>query len=166
VKQSQGHIELDSGTGRGTTFRIYLPNVDQPLAAASTAGDALPPRGTETILLVEDEEGVRALARRILQGHGYTIVEVADGASALRAAAAHRGMIDLLVTDVVMPGLNGRALAEQLVALYPSLKVLYMSGYTDDAVVRHGIQQDDSNFLPKPFTPAGLVRKVRSVLTR
>jgi CheY-like chemotaxis protein len=167
VKQSQGHIVLDSSPGRGTTFRIYLPNVDQPLAVRPPASDVSPtPRGTETILLVEDEEGVRALGRRILQAHGYTVIEAGDGASALRAAKAHRGTVSLLVTDVVMPGLNGRALAEQLVALRPSLKVLYVSGYTDDAVVRYGIQQDDTNFLAKPFTPDGLASKVRSVLDR
>ena len=116
------------------------------------------------MLLVEDEEGVRRLARIGLELHGYTVLSATDGRDALRILDAHRGPLDLVLTDVVMPGLGGPALAEQLRARFPGLRVLFMSGYTDDAVVRHGLLHAEVHFLQKPYTPASLARKVRQVL--
>src|SRR5262249_47677295 len=123
-----------------------------------------PARGSETILLAEDEDVVRALSRMVLQSAGYTVLEARDGEEALQLARQHAGPIHLLVTDVVMPGLGGRELADRLAALRPGLRVLYLSGYTDDAVVRYGVSHDQVHFLEKPFSPKGLAEKVREVL--
>ncbi len=165
VKQSGGHITVYSELERGTTFKIYLPRAENPPPAR---GSRLvrPPlaKGGETILLVEDEDGVRALARHILRNCGYTVVEAQEGAEALRLAGEHRGRFDLLVTDVVMPRMGGREVAQRVSELHPGAKVLFLSGYTDDAVVRHGILEADVSFLQKPFTPASLAAKVREVL--
>jgi CheY-like chemotaxis protein len=122
------------------------------------------PRGSETLLLVEDEDGVRALSRHVLQGCGYTVLEARDGFEAVRVAGQHQGRIDLLLTDVVMPRMGGREAAERLAGLHPGVKVLFLSGYTDDAVVRHGILEAEVAFLQKPFSPAALARRVREVL--
>ncbi|CAN5871806.1 PAS domain-containing protein [soil metagenome] len=165
VQQSNGQIEVETGSGAGTVFRIFLPSAElkpPPVEAAQSASAT--PRGTETILLVEDEDAVRELARRILQGYGYTVLPAANAGEALRLCGTHAGHIDILVTDVVMPGVNGRVLAERLQAEHPHMKVLYVSGYTDDAVVRHGIVQDDAGYLQKPFTPHMLATKVREAL--
>jgi PAS domain S-box-containing protein len=164
VKQCGGHVQVYSEPGVGTTFKIYLPRVEPvgPVKPSSHA-PALP-RGSETILLVEDEAAVRSIARHILQAGGYTVLEAADGAAARRLCGEHAGPIHLLVSDVVMPGVGGRELAEQLSALHPEMRVLYLSGYTDDAVVRHGILQESVNFLQKPFSSAVLAHKVREVL--
>jgi PAS domain S-box-containing protein len=164
VKQSGGHIEVESQPGEGTAVRVYLPRADGAPAEERPNGEGPLPRGSETVLLAEDEDGVRALVRQVLQAGGYAVLEARDGAEALGLAEQHRGRVDLLVTDVVMPGLDGRALAERLVGHYPGLKVLYLSGYTDDAVVRHGVRQEKVHFLQKPFSPADLARKVREVL--
>ncbi|HEY7253905.1 MAG TPA: ATP-binding protein [Methylomirabilota bacterium] len=165
VKQSGGYIECDSEPGRGTTFRIYLPRVDVPAPGAERLGrPAAAAGGTETILLVEDEEGVRELARDILRATGYTVIEARNGAEALLLSERHQGPLDLLLTDVVMPRMSGRELAERLTPLRPDLSVLYMSGYTDDAVIRHGVLGAGTAFLQKPFTPAILVGRVRETL--
>ena len=165
VKQSGGYIECDSEPGRGTTFRIYLPRVDVPAPGVERLGrPADAAGGTETILLVEDEEGVRELARDILRATGYTVIEARDGAEALLLSERHQGPLDLLLTDVVMPRMSGRELAERLTSLRPDLSVLYMSGYTDDAVIRHGVLGAGTAFLQKPFTPAILVDRVRETL--
>ena len=165
VKQSGGYIEVDSEPGRGTTFRIYLPRVDSASPAAERSPRAAAPTGgTETILLVEDEDGVRELARDILRSSGYTVLEGRNGAEGLLLGERHQGALDLLLTDVVMPRMSGRELAERMVSLRPELSVLYMSGYTDDAVIRHGVLGSDTAFLQKPFTPAALVQRVRETL--
>jgi two-component system cell cycle sensor histidine kinase/response regulator CckA len=122
------------------------------------------PSGGETVLLVDDEHALRRLTRRVLENSGYAVVEACDGIDALNVCASHEGLIDVLVTDVVMPGLGGPSLAEQISALYPQVKVLFVSGYTDDAVARHGIVRDEMAYLPKPFTPAALAEKIRQVL--
>lgn len=165
VTQSGGHIALSSEVGHGATFKVYLPRTQQRLSSGkSDPGFAVMPRGCETVLLVEDEDGVRVLARHILQGCGYTVLEARDGAHALRLVEQHEGRIDLLVTDVVMPRMSGREVAERLVAMSPRLKVLFLSGYTDDAVMRHGILEVEVAFLQKPYNPALLAAKVREVL--
>jgi two-component system, cell cycle sensor histidine kinase and response regulator CckA len=165
VKQAGGHVEVYSEVGVGTTFKLYLPLAEEearPSRPSSTPG--LARGGSETVLLAEDEDAVRALTRTVLQGKGYSVLEAADGEGALRVAAAHAGPIHLLVSDVVMPGLGGRGLAERVLALRPGLRVLYLSGYTDDAVVRHGVLHENVNFLQKPFAVAALAQKVREVL--
>jgi signal transduction histidine kinase/ActR/RegA family two-component response regulator len=165
VKQSGGYIELDSELGQGTTFRIYLPRLDAEVAPVDrSARPVVPAGGTETILLVEDEEGVRELARDILRASGYTVLEARNGAEALLLCERHQGPLDMLLTDVVMPRMSGRDLAERLAPLRPDLSVLYMSGYTDDAVIRHGVLGAGTAFLQKPFTPAALVLRVRETL--
>ncbi|OWK37622.1 hybrid sensor histidine kinase/response regulator [Fimbriiglobus ruber] len=166
VAQSGGHIEVDSAVDRGTTFRIYLPaaaGANPPRRSSTPAGEDAPP-GTETVLLVEDEDGVRKLVRAALHRLGYTVLEARDGEAALDTARRAGRPIDLLLTDVVMPRIGGPQLAEQLCREYPGLKVLYLSGYTDDAVVRHGIQSAVVHFLQKPFTAPALARMVRRVL--
>ncbi|HEV8061028.1 MAG TPA: response regulator, partial [Gemmataceae bacterium] len=165
VKQSGGHVGVNSEVGVGTTFKVYLPRTEQA-DEGSKAHAALraPPPGTETVLVVEDDAAVRALTRHILQHAGYAVLEAAGGDEALRVATGHTGRIHLLVTDVVMPNLGGRAAAERLAERHHGLRVLFVSGYTDDAVVRHGVLHDKVNFLQKPFTPAGLAWKVREVL--
>jgi PAS domain S-box-containing protein len=165
VKQSRGIIEVYTERGLGTAFKVYLPRVDEVAATRkSNAGTRPAPRGAETVLLVEDEDSVRALARLVLTNNGYTVLEAGDGLQALRVAGGHVGPIHLLMSDVVMPELGGPELAERLVATRLDLKVLFLSGYTDDAVVRHGILQEKVNFLQKPYSVAALAKKVREVL--
>jgi CheY-like chemotaxis protein len=128
--------------------------------------ETVPDTNSETILLVEDEPAVRGLARQILRMHGYAVLEAADGVAALRVADEHAGPIDLLIADVIMPAMGGGPLAEKLVARRPETKVLFTSGYPDDAVVQHGIPRTQVGFLQKPFTPTSLAQKVRAVLDR
>ena len=164
VQQSGGFIWVYSEPDHGTVFKIYLPRVDEPVSVddATVAEDV---RGTETILVVEDVAAVRAVTREMLQRYGYTVLDAGDGTTALRVAAEHGGPIHLLLTDVVMPDMSGRDLAERFQAMPAPPKVLFMSGYTDDAVVRHGILRAGIAYLQKPFTPMSLARKVRGVLT-
>ncbi len=167
VKQSAGEIWVYSELGKGTTFKIYLPRVaeDEPLPAR--AAEPFPvERGEETLLLAEDEPGVRALARDVLRQHGYQVLEALDVNDALRICREHPEPIDLLLTDVVMPVMSGRELAERVAEIRPEIKVLYMSGYTDNIVVSHGVTSIDKEFLQKPFTPRSLARKVRESLDR
>src|SRR6267143_1387894 len=165
VKQSGGYIWVYSEPGRGATFKVYLPRVEQagePVAAPQPPARAL--GGTETILLAEDEAAVRNLARRVLEKHGYKLLLAATGRDGVQVAQQHGGPIDLLVTDVVMPEMGGRELAQRLTARQPGLKVLFLSGYTDDAIVHHGVLYAGVAFLQKPFKPDDLVRKIRAVL--
>jgi CheY-like chemotaxis protein len=164
VKQSGGHIWVYSEVGRGTTFKVYLPRVDAPAEAQATRREIRDLGGTETVLLAEDDAMVRPLAKGLLERLGYHVLMAENVPQALHVAASHRGPIHLLIADVVMPGASGRDLARRLAELRPDTKVLYVSGYTDDAIVRHGMLEPGLAFLQKPFTPDVLARKVREVL--
>jgi DNA-binding NtrC family response regulator len=149
---------------RGTSVKVYLPRMDQPVSIESEHARRAIARGSETILLVEDEEMVRNLVRETLEHEGYQVLDAPGPLEAQRIADRYRGTIQLLITDVVMPKVSGRELAEGLLKRRPHLKVLYMSGYTDSAIVNSGILQKEVAFLQKPFTPAALSEKVREVL--
>lgn len=165
VKQAGGHLTVYSEPGQGAVFNVYFPKFEEMVRPRDPAGmESTVASGTETVLLVEDEEQVRKLSVIILKSAGYQVIESSDGTQALRAAVEHGGPIDLLITDVVMPGISGRQTAEQLKARQPSLKVLYVSGYTNDAVVTRGVPGHGTAFLQKPFTQSTLLNKVRQVL--
>jgi PAS domain S-box-containing protein len=168
AKQSGGNIWVYSEPGHGTTFKIYLPRVEEELDNLHVRDETESlPRGSETVFLVEDEPSVRSLAYRVLCQQGYTVLEAANGEEALRVAQEHAGeKIHLLLTDVVMPQMGGRELAETLKLLRPDIKVLYTSGYTDNAIVHHGVLNPGTHFLQKPFSPKTLSHKVREVLDR
>jgi CheY-like chemotaxis protein len=167
VKQSGGYIWVYSEPGKGTTFKIYLPRVAE--AAESPAQVAAPAEsasaeGTETILLVEDEANLRYLARQFLEKQGYRVIEAADGAVAMQIAVAREAVIHLLLTDVIMPGMNGRELAQRILEIRPNVRVLYMSGYTENVIGRNGMLDTGVRLLQKPFTLRDLKSKVREVL--
>jgi two-component system, cell cycle sensor histidine kinase and response regulator CckA len=165
VKQSGGNIWAYSEPGQGTVFKVYLPRVKEDSSAAVTRRtQECPAIGTETIVVVEDDDAVRNLTVRILRAAGFKVLTAANGGEALRACEQHPGEIHLLLTDVVMPQMSGRQLAERLVKVRPGLRVLYMSGYTDDAIVHHGVLEPGTKFVSKPFTSAELTRKVREAL--
>ena len=164
VKQSDGYISVYSEVGRGSSFKIYLPRIATPSDAPVGPQRGRPARGNETVLVVEDEPAVLTLSRRALETQGYVVLAASDATAALRIVERHGGTIHLLVTDVVMPGLSGRELADKLAAQRPGIRVLYMSGYPGDAVVEHGSLPAGSAFLQKPFSPDSLARKVRDVL--
>jgi CheY-like chemotaxis protein len=187
VNQSGGHIWVQTQPGKGTAFRVYLPRVEraaetparvmpahQENAAVSAPSEptrtllrseeaATAPR-RETVLLVEDAKRVREVVREILEMSGYEVLEARHGAEALQISGRHHGSIRLMVTDVVMPEMSGRELAQRLAPLRPDMRVLYMSGYTDDAIVKHGVLDAGIAFIAKPFTPDALAAKVREVL--
>jgi signal transduction histidine kinase len=165
VKQSGGFIWVYSEPGKGTTFKIYLPRVEETALSIEprmALNESL--RGSETVLLAEDHENVRKLVASILKSNGYTVLEASNGAEALQLCEQHPEPIHLLISDVVMPVMSGRETASKMVARHPNLKVLFFSGYTDDAIVRHGIMEAGIAYLQKPFTPNVLLRKVREVL--
>jgi PAS domain S-box-containing protein len=165
VKQSGGHIWVYSEPGKGSSFKLHFPKAGAAAATRSWAPVVQDvERGNETILLVEDEDQVRSLARRILQRHGYVVLDASNGGEALLICEQHQAKIHLLLTDVVLPRMNGRQLAERLASLRPEMKTLFMSGYADDAILQHGILDSDVAFLQKPFTPGSLTRKVGEVL--
>ena len=166
VKQSEGHIEVNSEPGRGTTFSIYLPCTDRTVTNSTSPAPSKPVtlHGSETILLVEDDEQLRAMSRMILQRNGYEVLDAADGETALALSDRFEGVIHLVLTDVVMPVMSGREMVEQLATRRPAVKVLYVSGYTEDAILHHGVFEDDIAFLQKPITPVMLLRKVREIL--
>ncbi len=165
VKQSGGYIWVYSERGRGTAFKVYLPRVAEAAERIQTPErERTAPGGNETILLVEDEDGVRALIRQVLHKNGYTVLQAAHGGEALLLCERHKGDIDLLLTDVVLSQMTGRELAHRLAPLRPGMKVLYMSGYTDEAILHHGMLSPGSAFLQKPFTTEALTQKIREVL--
>jgi CheY-like chemotaxis protein len=168
VQQSGGHIDVCSELGRGTTFQIYFPRVELPLDVAARAVRAGPlPRGTETLLVVEDEPSVRHLARSVLETQGYKVLSASNGQEALHTARDHKeSPIRLVVTDVIMPQMGGKVMAEWLKTANPDLKILFTSGYTEEAITRHGVLETGVEFLPKPYTPATLVLKVREMLDK
>jgi PAS domain S-box-containing protein len=165
IKQSGGHIEVETAVGKGTTFRIYLPRLSEAAAPAVGKIDASPSvPGSEVILLVEDEPALREMTAMVLRQQGYTVLEARDGSKAIRVAQQHRGPIDLVLTDMVMPLMNGFQLVQHLTAARPEMQVLYMSGYTDSAFVRGGVARGEVQLLQKPFSPDALTRKVRELL--
>ncbi|MBN1661519.1 MAG: GAF domain-containing protein, partial [Anaerolineae bacterium] len=173
IKHSGGHIQVASEVRQGTAFNIYLPRADPSMPGElrrdphrDLRSRDLEEIGTETVLVVEDEAAVRNQAVLVLQSYGYTVLDAAEGQAALEIGRSHQGPIDLLLTDVIMPGMNGRELAELLQAERPEMKVLYMSGYTGDAIAHHGVLAETAAFLPKPFTLDDLLGKVRQVLDR
>ena len=165
VKQSGGRIAFSSERGKGTTFRIYFPRVAQdgamspPLPTNSEAA-----RGSETVLVVEDEDLVRKLVRTILESRGYAVLDAHGGDEAFQVCRNHQGPIHLLITDVVMPRMNGKEVAERLQSIYPEMSVLYVSGYTASAIDQHGVLEAGIRFLQKPFTPLVLANQVRELL--
>jgi CheY-like chemotaxis protein len=165
VKQSGGNIWVYSEPGKGATFKIYLPQVEEPLEEIRKKSvEAEIPRGSETILIAEDSEEVRKLAAKMLRRQGYTVLEATHGDEALSVCKQHKEAIHLLVTDIVMPRMSGRELAGRLAEIQPRIKVLYMSGYTDNAVVHHGVLDKGTHYIQKPFTLEGMARIVRVVL--
>lgn len=165
VKQSGGNIFVYSEPGKGTTFKVYLPLVEAEKPEQPTEVDTTDLRGKETILIVEDDQAVRNLTRRILASAGYKTLTAANGGEALLECEQHEGKIHLVLTDVVMPKMSGKELSDRLAKISPNLKVLFMSGYTDNAIVHHGILDEGTHFIAKPFTSSSLLEKVRSVLT-
>jgi PAS domain S-box-containing protein len=167
VKQSGGSIWVYSEPGQGTTFKIYFPRVEEGVVSKKKAKKVMESvRGTETVLVVEDEYTVRSMISLVLKDNGYTILEASNGTEALSIFHQHKDQINLLLTDAIMPGMNGRELAEQITATNPTIKVLYASGYTDDIIVHHGILEEGINFLQKPFAPSLLLSTVRMVLDK
>jgi len=165
IKQSGGNIWAYSEVGRGSAFKVYLPRAEG--AVKSYKPKEIAPavaKGTETILLVEDEDAVRTMISRVLQGSGYTVLEACQGKEAIEVCRKHRGPIHLMVTDVIMPQMSGRELAERLATVRPKMRVLFMSGYPDKAIVHHGVLDPGTAFLQKPFTLTALENKVREVL--
>ena len=165
VKQNNGFINVSSEPGRGTSFKIYLPRHQiktEPMRRESLT--AAPGRGHETILLVEDETAILKITKRILEIYGYQILAASTPDKAIRVAQEHTGEINLLITDVVMPGMNGRDLAQNLISLYPGLKCLFMSGYTGNVIARYGVVDESTYFIQKPFSKQSLAAKVREIL--
>jgi CheY-like chemotaxis protein len=171
VKQSKGNIWVYSEPGRGTTFKLYFPRVDEAEGEADAmplrdSAKDLPLTGSETVLVVEDEPGVRELVRKVLQRGGYRVILAATPTEAIELLSTTTDPIDLLMTDVVLPEMSGRVLASRIALTRPALRVLYMSGYTDNAIVHHGVLDPGTPFLQKPFTPTTLTAKVRETLDK
>jgi two-component system, cell cycle sensor histidine kinase and response regulator CckA len=167
VKQNEGHISVESAQGQGSAFKIFIPRAESA-AALSDSKEATEElsAGTETILLVEDDPLVRRLSLEVLSQQGYAVLEASDGVEALQAAQAHCSEIHLLLTDVVMPNMGVEELTSQLKAVCPNIKILFTSGYADDAIVRQGVLEPEVEFMEKPFGPAELLNRVRQVLDK
>ena len=166
VKQSGGNIWVYSEPGMGTVFKVYLPRIDDATVAPCEKQETIVLRGSETVLLIEDEDVVRGLTKKILMQAGYNVLDAKSGEEAIRLCRAHLGPIDLLLTDVVMPEISGKEVADRLLELRPAIRVLFMSGYTDEAIVQHGVLDANVKFIQKPFTWVSLTKKVREVLNR
>jgi len=166
VPPSNGHVSVYSEPGLGTSFRIYLPRVFERAAPPAVQAAAAPAAGTETLLLVEDEPSLRKLTREILRRAGYKVIDAANGGEALLACEQSSAEIELMITDLVMPGMSGWELAKRLALLRPKMKVLYMSGYSSHAALASGALERRDHFLQKPFTPGALAEKVRHILDR
>jgi len=167
VKQSKGYVGVHSEVGQGTVFKVYLPRAAAGVRARSqqpSADTVVLARGSESVLLVEDNAMVRELVESVLTAQGYKVMAAQDGEEGLQVAQGYEGPIHLLLTDVIMPRMSGRALADRLQPSRPEMRVLFISGYTDDALVRHGVPDKGIHFLPKPFDVETLAQKVRSVL--
>jgi len=167
VERCKGRIEVESRVGAGTTMKIFLPATDKEVEYEQVApADSFSAGGSETILLVEDQEGVREVTEEALSTMGYSVHAFSTPEEAIIFSAGHTGDLDLMITDVVMPGMSGADLAESIAVQRPGLKVLFISGYTDDAITRHGILGEGVDFLPKPYSPSTLAQTVRSILDR
>ncbi len=166
AKQYGGHIDVYSEPDKGTTFKVYFPRIDQPLDISGELLSTRPlPRGTETLLLVEDDPSVRNLAQTVLETQGYKVLSASNGEDALKVVRDRQGPpIRLVITDVIMPRMDGKPMADRLTAMYPDIKVLFTSGYTDDTIAQHGVLDAGIEFLPKPYTPATLIRRVSALL--
>jgi two-component system cell cycle sensor histidine kinase/response regulator CckA len=164
VKQAGGYVWVYSDVGRGTTFQVYLPRIDGPAEVPAVQAPPVLSKGWETILLVEDEDSLRAIAREILEEQGYRVLEADGPEKAMEIVRLHPEPIHLVLTDVVMPGMNGRTLTAKLVAVRPELKVLYMSGYTDDVIAHSGVLESGTLLIEKPFRAVALLERVRSAL--
>jgi len=164
VTRNGGAVSVTSGPGAGSTFEVYLPQLDNVVLETLPMPDAEPHHGTETVLVVENEEPVREMIVDVLSLHGYTALAAADGEEALGIASNHRGALDLIIVDLVMPGISGEALAQRLAAGRPAVRVLYISGYTDDVIRQHGLLRTSGHFLQKPFSVDDLAQKVHEVL--
>jgi CheY-like chemotaxis protein len=166
VTQNHGRIEVYSEPGHGTTFKIYLPRINADESPRISPSVGLLPHGTETIVFVEDEDAIRTMAVRVLSKLGYEVLPFHSGMAALQGVAAMKDRIDLLLTDVMMPGMKGRELAEKIRALRPDIRVLFASGYTEDVIARQGVLDPGVDFLPKPFSTSALALRVRAALDR
>jgi CheY-like chemotaxis protein len=164
VKQTGGHLTVESVPDGGSTFTVFLPSVSETVVPAAPSGPIVPPRGDATVLIVEDEPSLRALTREVLEESGYRVLESEDGVAALEVARAHAGPIHLVISDVVMPRMGGRELAERLALERPKAKILFVSGYTADTIARQGVLEEGVRLLHKPFTPDALLLKVADVL--
>lgn len=166
IRQSDGYIEVDSQVGRGTTFKVYLPRAEAEMMPATPRPEARTamPAGQETILVVEDDATIRKLIHDVLHRQGYTLLRAQNGQEALGLSSRHTGPLHLLLTDVILPGMSGKELAAQLSQSHPDLKVIFMSGYTDDIISSSGELSQNVNFLQKPFSFMDMTRKVRDVL--
>jgi CheY-like chemotaxis protein len=166
VQQSGGYIVVYSEPDKGTSFKIYLPRIDERPERTQPSERSVAAGGKERVLLVEDDALVRKASQRILRGAGYEVLEAAHGGEALAIAQGQGAPIDLLLTDIVMPGQSGKEIVQRLVSSHPAVRVIYMSGYTDGAIVHHGVLKEGADFVQKPFSPDTLLRKVREVLDR